>query len=68
MDELLLKDHEKYIWGENKSCLEGNSKFFKMFQMAQIHLIRDPRAVLASWVISQIVAMIIGYGLELQVL
>lgn len=51
MKKLLLTDSDSEIWGEKTTLVWTKiPAFFKMFPEGRvIHIIRDPRAVLASW-------------------
>lgn len=51
MSDLLLNDDKAKIWGEKTTLVWSQiPNFFDMFPNGRvIHIIRDPRAVLASW-------------------
>lgn len=51
MTDLLLKNSEANIWGEKTTLVWTKiPDFFELFPKGRvIHIIRDPRAVLASW-------------------
>jgi len=51
MSELLLKESNAKIWGEKTNLVWTKiPDFFEMFPKGRVvHIIRDPRAILASW-------------------